>query len=118
MNKPVYLGLSILEINKIVMYEYQFDYVKPKYGEEVKLCHMDTDSFVASIKTQDIYSDIAKHVETRFNTSNYKLDRQLCKGKNKKVIGLMKDQLARWENNERVFRIKSKNVYLFNRSQR
>ena len=76
---------------------------------------MDTDSFIASIKTQDIYSDIAKHVETRLNTSNYKLDRQLCKGKNKKVIGLMKDQLARWENNERVFRIKSKNVYLFNR---
>ena len=55
MNKPVYLGLSILELSKILMYEFWYDYVKLKYGEKVKLCYMDTDSFIAYIKTDDIY---------------------------------------------------------------
>ena len=94
MNKPVYLGLSILELSKILMYEFWYDYVKPKYGEKVKLCYMDTDSFIVYIKTDDIYKDIAEDVETRFDTSNYELDRPLPKGKNKKVIGLMKDELG------------------------
>ena len=56
---------------------------------------MDTDSFIAYIKTDDIYKDIAEDVETRFNTSDYELDRPLSKGKNKKVIGFMKDKLGR-----------------------
>ena len=93
-NKPAYLGLSILELIKILMYEFWYDYVKPKYGEKVKLCYMDTDSFIVYIKTEDIYKDIAEDVETRFDTSNYELDRPLPKGKNKKVIGLMKDELG------------------------
>ena len=76
------------------MYEFWYDYVKPKYGEKVKLCYMDTDSFIVYIKTDDIYKDIAEDVETRFDTSNYELDRPLPKGKNKKVIGLMKDELG------------------------
>ena len=80
MNKPVYLCLSILEISNIVMYEFWNDYVKPKYGERAKLCYVDTDSFIAYIKTEDIYSDIAKDVETRFRTSNYELDRLLPNG--------------------------------------
>ena len=54
MNKPVYLGLSILEISKIVMYEFSFDYMKPKFIEKLKLCYMDTDSFIFYIKTEDI----------------------------------------------------------------
>ena len=95
MNKPVYLGLSILELSKILMYEFWYDYVKPKYGEKVKLCYMDTDSFIVYIKTDDIYKDIAEDVETRFDTSTYELDRPFPKGKNKKVIGLMKDELGR-----------------------
>ena len=94
MNKPVHLGLSILELSKILMYEFWYDYVKPKYGEKAKLCYMDTDSFIVYIKTDDIYKDIAEDVETRFDTSNYELDRPLPKGKNKKVIGLMKDELG------------------------
>ena len=55
MNKPVYLYLSVLEISKIVMYEFWYDYIKPKYGEKVKLCYMDTDSFTVYIKSEDIY---------------------------------------------------------------
>ena len=73
------------------MYEFWYDYVKPKYGEKSKLCYMDTDSFIVYIKTNYIFKDIPKDVETRFNTSNYELDRPLPKGKNKKIIGSMKD---------------------------
>ena len=57
-NKPVYLSLSILKISKIVMYEFCFDYLKPKYGEKTILSYMDTDSFIVYIKTDDIYKDI------------------------------------------------------------
>ena len=53
MNKPIYLGLSILDISKILMYEFCRDYMKPKYGNDVKLCYMDTDSFTMNIKTED-----------------------------------------------------------------
>ena len=94
MNKPIYLGLSILEISKILMYEFWYDYMKPKYGNNVKLCYMDTDSFVMNIKTEDFYKDIANDVEKRFDTSNYEVDRPLPTGKNKKVTGLMKDELG------------------------
>ena len=86
MNKPVYLGLSMPELSKILMYELGYDYVKPKYGEKAKLCYMDTDSFTVYIKTGDIYKDIAEDVETRFDTSNNELDRPLPKGKNKKSL--------------------------------
>ena len=94
MNKPIYLGLSILEISKLLMYELWHDYMKPKYGNNVKLCYMDTDSFIMNIKTEDFYKDIANDVEKRFDTSNYAVDRPLSTGKNKKVIGLMKDELG------------------------
>ena len=70
MNKPIYLGLSILEISKLLMYEFWYDYMKPKYGNNVKLCYMDTDSFIMNIKTEDFYKDIANDVEKRFDTSN------------------------------------------------
>ena len=94
MNKSIYLGLSILEINKILMYEFWYDYVKPKYGNNVKLCYMDTASFVMNIKTKDFYKDIANDVEKRFDMSNYEVNRPLPTGNNKKVIGLMKDELG------------------------
>ena len=94
MNKPIYLGLSILEINKILMYEFWYDYMKPKYNDNVRSCYMDTDSFVMHIKTNDFYKDIANDVECKLDTSNYEVKRPLPIGKNKKVIGLMKDELG------------------------
>ena len=83
LNKPVYLGLSILELSKIRMYQFWYDYVKPKYGEKANLCYMDTDSFIVYIKIDDIYKDTAEDLETNFDTSNYELNRPLLKGKNK-----------------------------------
>ena len=93
-NKPIYLGLSILNISKILMYEFWYDYMKPKYGNKVRLCYMDTESFIMNIRTNDFYKDIANDVDKRFDTSNYELNRPLPTGKNKKVIGLMKDELG------------------------
>ena len=83
----------------MLMYEFWHDYVKPKYCKKAKLCYMDTDSFIGYIKTDDIYKDIAEEFETRFDTSNSELEcnsieRPLPKRKNKKVIGLMKDELG------------------------
>ena len=94
MNKPIYLGLSILEISKTLMYEFWYDYMKPKYNNDVKLCYMDTDSFIMNIKTNDFYKGIANDVENGFDTSNYEVNRPLPTGKNKKIIGLMKDELG------------------------
>ena len=94
MNKSIYLGLSILEVSKLLMYEFWYDYMKPKYGNNVNLCYMGTDSFIMNIKTEDFYKDIANDVEKRFDTSNYEVNRPLPTGKNKKVIWLMKDELG------------------------
>ena len=94
MNKPIYLRLSILEISKILMYEFWYDYMKPKYKDNVRLCYMDTDSFIMNIKTKDFHKDISDDVDNRFDTSNYEVKRPLLTGKNKKVIGLMKDELG------------------------
>ena len=108
MNKPVYLGLSILELSKIQMHEFLYNDVKPKYGEKAKLCYMNTNNFIVYIKTDNMYKDIAGDVETRSDTSNYQLDRPLPKGKSKKVIWLMKDELV--ENYDKVCWTKSKNL--------
>ena len=94
MNKPINLGSPILEISKILMYEFWYDYMKPKYNDNVRLCYMDTDSFVMHIKANDFYKDISSVVECKFDTSNYEVKRPLPIGKNKKVLGLMKDELG------------------------
>ena len=67
-NKPVYLGLPILELSKTVMYDFWYDYVKPKYEVKSKLCYVDAKSFIVYIKADDIYKDIAEDVATRFYT--------------------------------------------------
>ena len=70
MNNPVYLGMSISDIRKTLMYEFWYEYIKPKYGDREKLCYMGTDSFVIYIKTEDFYENIANDVERWFDTSN------------------------------------------------
>ena len=89
MNKPVYLGMSILNISKKLMCIFWYDYVKPKYQDKAKLCYMDTDSFIIHIKTEDFYEGIADDVEKWFDTSNYDdddVDRPLPICKNKKKL--------------------------------
>ena len=98
MNKPVYLGMSILDISKTIMYGFWHDYIKPKYRDRAKLCYTDTDSFVIYIEIEDFYEGITNDVERWFDTSNYDENetgkRPLPIGKNKKVIGLFKDELG------------------------
>ena len=103
-NKQVYLGQAILDPSKTIMCEFHYDYMIPKYVrsmseahcDKLKLCYMDMDSLIYSIETKDFYKDIANDVESRFDTSGYPNDglRPLPIGKNKKVIGLMKDELG------------------------
>ena len=96
MDKPLYLGMSILDISKRLMYEFWYDYIKQKYRDRSKLCFMDTDSFVIHIITEDFYKYIANDIERWLDTSNYDKnnDRPLPIAKNKKVIGLFKDELG------------------------
>ena len=78
------------------MYEFWYDYLLPIYGENIKLCYMDTDSFIIYVKTVDFYKDISNDIDKWFDTSNYSkdIDRTLEKGKNKKVVGKFKDELG------------------------
>ena len=96
MNKLIYLGMSILDISKTLMYEFWYDYIKPKYQDRAKLCYMDTDSLIIHIKTDNFYKEIANDVEKQFDTSNYDDNdkRPLPVGKNKKVIGLFEHELG------------------------
>ena len=93
MHKPLSLGLSILNLSKTVMYEFWYNYVKPKYGENAKLCYMDMENFV-HVKRNNIYKDIPEDIKMRFDTSNFKLNRPLPEGKNETVIGIIKDELG------------------------
>ena len=70
MNKPLYPGMSILDISKMPMYKFWYDYFKPKYGDRAKLCYTDTDSFIINIITEDFFQDIFNDVEKWFDTSN------------------------------------------------
>ena len=96
MNKPIYLGKAKLDISKTLIYEFWYDYIKPIYSDKAKLCYTDTDSLVIYIKTEHFYKDIANDVERWFDTSNYdkKDDRPLSICKNKKVIGMFKDEIG------------------------
>ena len=96
MNKPLYLGMSILGISKTLMYELWYEYINPKYGDKAKLCYTDPGSFIISIKTEDFFEDISNDVEKWFDTSNYDKndERPVPIGKNKKVPSLFKDELG------------------------
>ena len=96
MTKPLYLGMSILDISKILMYKFWYDYINPKYGDRAKLCYTDTDSFIIYIKSEDFFEDISNDVEKWFQTSNYNENdkRPLPIGMNKKVPDLFKNELG------------------------
>ena len=96
LNKPIYLGMSILDISKTLMYEFWYDYIIPKYGDKIKLSYADTDSFIIYIKTEDFFEDISNDFEKWFDTTNYDKNdkRPLPIGVNKKVAGLFKDKLG------------------------
>ena len=95
-NTPLYLGMPILDISKILMYEFWYNYIRPKYGDRPKFCYADTDSFIIYIKAEDFFEDISNDVEKWFDTCNYnKKDKiPFPIGKNKKAPGLIKDELG------------------------
>ena len=76
------------------MYEFWYDYIKPKYQNYANIYYMDTGSFILNTKTEDFYEDIARDVQKRFDTSNYEVNRPLPTEKNKKAIGSIKDELG------------------------
>ena len=96
MNKPVYLGMCILDLSKTIMYDFHYNYIKPKYGAKAKLLFTDTDSFMYEIETEDFYKDISGDVKDRFDTSDYPENHPsgIPTGINKKVLGMFKDEAA------------------------
>ena len=96
MNKPVYLGMCILDLSKTIMYDFHYQYIKPKYGTKAKLLFTDTDSLMYEIETEDFYKDISKDVKDRFDTSDYPENHPsgIPTGINKKVLGMFKDEAA------------------------
>ncbi|XP_065683464.1 uncharacterized protein LOC136096203 [Hydra vulgaris] len=98
-NKPIYLGICILDLSKTLMYEFHYDYIKSKYGNKAKLLFTDTDSLAYAIKTEDLYADISNDIESKFDTSEFRKNHPAAQnefkvGLNKKVIGMFKDESA------------------------
>ena len=95
-NKPVYVGQAILDLSKTLMFNFHYNYIKPKYGPKAELLFTDTDSLMYQIKTEDFYKDISADIETKFDTSDYPKDHKsgILTGVNKKVIGMFKDEVA------------------------
>ena len=96
MNKPVYSGQALLDQGKTSVYKFHYLCMQPKYGSKMKLCYMDTGSFMYEIETKNFNRDIAKDVETNFDTSGYSKDdkRPLPMGRNRKAIGMMEDEFG------------------------
>ena len=96
MNKPVYLGMCILDLSKTIMFDFHYNYIKPKYGDKAKLLFTDTDSLMYEIQTEDFYKDISGDVKNRFDTSDYPENHPsgIPTGINKKVLGMFKDEAA------------------------
>ena len=94
-NNPIYLGQAVLDLSKTLMFEFWYDYLKPMYGDKIRLCYTDTDSFIIHIKTDDFYKDISADVDKWFDISNFdkNVNRPLETGKNKKVLGKFKDEI-------------------------
>ncbi|GFT87144.1 uncharacterized protein NPIL_461021 [Nephila pilipes] len=93
LNRPIYIGFSILEISKILMYNFRYNYIKSKYDTNAKLLFTDTDSLCYEISTSDVYKDMEKDLHL-FDTSDYPKNHVLYNETNKKVLGKMKDELS------------------------
>ena len=95
-NKPVYLGMCILDSSKTLMYDFHYNFIKNKYGNKAKLLFTDTDSLMYEIETEDFYKDISNDVKNRFDTSDYSPNHPsgIPTGCNKKVLGMFKDETA------------------------
>ena len=92
LDKPMYMGLSILDFSKIHMYSFYYDVLKPKYNDKIKLAYTDTDSFTIHVETDDIYTDF-KHINQHMDFSDYPKNHECYNASNKKVLGEMKDEL-------------------------
>ena len=94
-NKSIHLGQVVLDLSKMLMYEFWHDYLKPRYRENIKLCYTDTDSFIFSVKTNKFYKDISNDIKKWFDTSAYRkdIDKPLQKSININVIGKFKNEL-------------------------
>ncbi len=92
LNKPIQIGMSILDLSKTLMYRFHYDYVKPKWGDKASLLFTDTDSLCYEIRTDDFCEDISGDVDAWFDMSNYEKDHPLFSVRNKKRIGFMKDE--------------------------
>ena len=95
-NKPIYLGQSVLNLSKTLMFEFWYDYLKPMYGDKIRLCYTETDSLIMHFKADDFYKDISADIDKWFDTSNFNKNdnRPLEIGKNKKVLGKFKNEIG------------------------
>ncbi len=116
LDKPIYLGASILDISKTLMYDFHCEYIKKNYGEKAKLLFTDTDSLCYKIQTDDFYKDISGDVWRFFDTSNYPKGHpsKIPTGKNKKVIGMLKDEEGGRKDYSRFCRTKSRTIHVQN----
>ena len=93
LNKPIFVGFAILDLSKLLMYDFHYGYIKKKYGSDAELCFTDTDSLLYDIKCKDIYKDMQEDNDM-FDFSDYPHDHPLFNATNKKVLGKMKDETA------------------------
>ena len=95
-NKPVYIGVCVLDLSKTLMYDFHYNYIVPKYGNRQKLLFTDTDSLAYEMKTEDFFKDINDDVLKKFDTSGYSKDHpsDIKTGCNKKIVGMMKDECS------------------------
>ena len=92
LNRPIYVGMSILDLSKILMYDFYYN-LKKQYGDNISLLYTDTDSLLMEIQTNDFYQDMAQQIDL-YDTSDFPKDHHLHTTKNKKVLGKMKDECA------------------------